>query len=141
MLAQVSAHLRAAAGNPFIEIGTALSLAAAQDNPPQRDPVAWVYPSAAAGESSGRVNATRQRITTRIGVVFYLRPRANDPGGGKSADPIERLYTWLRGALIGWVPDPATGNPMEFQRGYLAGLDEGGVFWAEEYAIDHYHRL
>lgn len=141
MLAQVSTLLRTAAGNPFVSVGTALSLSAAQANPPQRDPAAWVYPSAAAGESSGRVNIIRQRITTRFGVVFFLRPRANDAVAAGSVDPVEQLYTWLRGTLIGQVLDPVTGAAIEFQRGYLAGLDEGGVFWAEEYAVDHYHRL
>lgn len=139
MLAEIQTRIDQAAANPFKSVSGAISLAAAQDNPPQKGPAAWVYPSAAAGESSNRVNEHRQKITTRFGVVFFLRSDV-DPSGGRKVDAVEAHYTWLRNTLIGWVPDPTTGQAVSFQRGYLAGFEDGGVWWAEEFSVDHYVR-
>lgn len=138
MILETVERLKAAQGNPFRSVGGALSLAAAQENPPQKLPAAFVYPSAAMGQPSNRVNSSSQQILTRFGVAFVLRGD-NDPTGAGKTDAVEAHYTWLRAALIGWVPDPATGAAVEFSRGYLAGFEDGGVWWAEEFTVEQYH--
>lgn len=140
LLDQVKTRIEDAAGKPFVSVDTAIRLAAALDNPPQRVPAAWVYPSAAQGGPVGGANAHRQAITTRFGVVFFLRSDSDPTGGRKTAD-VETIYTWLRAQLIGWVPDPVTGAAVAYERGYLTGFEGGGVWWAEEFAIEHLHRL
>ncbi|HSV29460.1 MAG TPA: hypothetical protein VLL76_07870 [Candidatus Omnitrophota bacterium] len=139
ILSAARARLESATGSPLRHVGGAISLAAAQDNPPQNTPAGFVYPSASASDASARVNETRQRITTRFGVALFVRT-ANDPTGGGKNDLVEELYTWVRGVLIGWVPDPGNGQAVTFSRGYLAGFEGGGLWWAEEFTVNHYHR-
>lgn len=139
MLADIRDRVKTAPSNPFKSVQNCISLAAAQDNPPQQVPAAYIYPSAAASDGAARANGSSQRIITRFGVAIFLRSAA-DPTGAAKIDPLEQLYTHLRATLIGWVPDPANGQPVAFSRGYLAGFDQGGVWWAEEYTVTHYHR-
>lgn len=137
MLEDIEARLRAQSDNPFVEIGTAMDLAAVLKTPPQRSPVAFVYPLSAAGKPRQVANRGRQQISQGFGVEIFLRRLGDARGQGKSAE-LEPLYLWVRKTLIGWEPPGHT--PIEFMRAGLDAMTNGTAFWSEEFVTSYHHR-
>lgn len=60
-----------------------------------------------------------------------------------AAQPAELhpLRMQVRNALAGWVPDPATGEPMTYLGGQLVQLEgDGRLWWSDEFQLTHYYR-
>lgn len=103
-------------------------------------PSAFVLPLAEAGHDLGVTGVTRQRITQAFGVLHVVSNR-RDAQGGAALDDLKTHRLNLRIALVGWVPDAMTGEPVTFTAGRLLRLDgDGRLWWIDEFELTTYYR-
>jgi len=138
MIDKIILHLKGAPGSPFKMVHGSLSLALAQENPAQKVPAAWVFPSASAGIEVDSVSSD-QVIMERIGLAIFMRSE-NDPVGDRKMDQLQVVRDWSRKTLIGYVPDRTSGEMLALSRGYLADFNNGGIWWVDEFQIKTYHQ-
>ena len=102
-------------------------------------PAAFVLPLAEAASDMGMVSSTGQRIVQAFGVVHVLSNR-RDAQGNAAMNDLVALRTALRAALVGWVPDAATGEAIVFTGGRLIRLDgDGRLWWTDEFQLITYY--
>lgn len=132
MLAEIIARLKASAPSLKLVEGAA-ELASIKDNPPkERQPAAYVIPIADQAVPNRLVNAIRQQVTTRFGVVLALG-NLGDRRGEASSKAIEAIRAEARTALLGWSP-AAADDPITFVRGSMVALKDGVAWWQDEFA-------
>ena len=104
-------------------------------------PAAFVLPLAETGRDTRLLGITEQRITQSFGVLHVLSNRRDAPGSAALAD-LTTHRAALRTALVGWVPDASTGEPVLFTGGRLMRLDgDGRLWWIDEFElITHYRK-
>jgi hypothetical protein len=102
-------------------------------------PAAFVLPLAESGTDMGMVSSTDERIAQAFGVVHCLSNR-RDAQGAAALDDLKVHRLNLRTALVGWVPDDATGEPITFTAGRLLRLDgDGRLWWIDEFQLITYY--
>lgn len=102
-------------------------------------PAAFVLPVSELGAPSQVTQVTRQRITCRFGVLLCVANRRDNRGDAALGD-LASVRAQLRQALVGWAPDPATGEPVQFARGRFFRMEAGRVWWLDEFDFVTFYR-
>lgn len=98
-------------------------------------PACFVLPLAESGQAQDLTGGTAQRITLRFGVVHALSNRRDALGAAALGD-LAALRLQLRVALVGWIADAATAEPVHFVAGRLLRLDgDGRLWWIDEFEL------
>ncbi len=101
-------------------------------------PGAFVLPLRDAASAASLTGGTWQKIDQTFGVVLGTQNR-RDPQGAAALDDLHTLRTGLRAALVGWVPDSTTGEPVAYRAGALLELDnELRLWWMDEFTLTTY---
>lgn len=119
------------------QVQGALELSAAIKAPSVATPGAFVVPlSDLPRADEGFTGCVQQQVHSTLSIVLVLDNKRDGTGGAASSD-LERYRSEVRTALLGWAPEgmdaPFTAGP-----GQLIDLDNGRVWWGDEYRIEHY---
>jgi len=102
-------------------------------------PGMFVVPLKDLATPEDMTSATSQQITQTFGVVVGLR-NSRDALGGAALDELHPHRLALRAALVGWVPDTDTGEPVHFSAGHLLEIDgEQRLWWVDEFQLKTYY--
>lgn len=119
------------------QVQGALELAAALKAPSVATPAAFVVPMGDQPQADEAFSGSvHQQVRTRLAVVLVVDNK-RDGTGGAASDELELLRTKVRQALLGWGP-PGMDSPLTAGTGQLIDMDNGRVWWSDEYLIDHY---
>ena len=81
-----------------------------------------------------------QQIAVLFAVLFALDTARSAQG----MDVLVELNTHrsqVRAALVGWVPDDETGEPVTFVGGELVQFQgDGRLWWSDEFVLTTYYR-
>lgn len=101
-------------------------------------PAVYVIPlneSALALEHTGAVD---ELLTQVVGVILVVETR--DSTGGEGVTDLAGLRRQVKRALLGWVPDDTTGEPVRFLGGEIVEFANGRLWWSDEYRLINYDR-
>lgn len=102
-------------------------------------PAVYVMPLTERGtliEDTGPVTQLEHRLFGVIQVVDTLSPL-----GGPGVLDLAALRAQVKAALIGWVPDTETGEPVVFVGGELVQFaGNGQLWWSDEFQLISYFR-
>ncbi|MCX7257997.1 MAG: hypothetical protein NTZ64_15120 [Polaromonas sp.] len=102
-------------------------------------PAAFVLPLAESGRDMGLLSQTGDCVTQAFGVLHCVSNRRDAQGGAALAD-LKAHRLALRQALVGWVPDATTGEPVRFTDGRLLRLDgDGRLWWIDQFELITYY--
>ncbi len=102
-------------------------------------PSAFVLPLAEAGSPPDALAGMGQQVVQTFGVVHGIK-NVRDQAGSAALEDLAALRANLRAALVGWVPDAATGEAVRFARGRLLKLDgDGRLWWMDEFELTTYY--
>lgn len=101
-------------------------------------PAAYVFLREERGADSGETGVTDQVMDALVSVVLLVDTH-NDPVGKRAAAELVTLRKALRKALVGWVPDANTGEPVLFERGVLLSFEASRSCWADEFSWTYYY--
>lgn len=120
------------------EIGAAAGLEAAVARN-LAAPAAYVIPLAETGtviDGLGETNELEHRLFGVISVVETL-----DTSGGDAVLGLAGVRSQIKAALIGFVPDDTTGEPVIFMRGEIVQFKgDGRLWWSDEFQLKSYYR-
>lgn len=122
----------------FTAIAGAADLDAAIEALPNA-PAAYVLPLAETAEESALLGVTDQRITQDVGVVLVVS-NLRDAAGSAAAAELAARRLAVRGALVGWVPDPVNGEPVQFVGGALLQFAQSRLWWRDVFRVTTYYR-
>lgn len=122
----------------FVAIGGAADADMAVEFAP-RPPCAYVVPMAETAEPSELLGLLDQRLTQTF-LVLLVVANLRDPTGSAAAADLAAKRLQLRTALLGWVPDTATGEPVEFVSGALLQFKEQALWWRDVFQVKTYYR-
>lgn len=132
MLAEIVARLDASVADLKTVQGAAEFAALRGEAPPrERQPAAYVLPLVDAAGRNDLVNAIRQNVVARFGVVLALG-NLRDPHGATASVAIEGVRDAVRDALLGWAPT-AEHDPVVYAGGRMVGLKDGVVWWQDDF--------
>lgn len=115
----------------------ALELAAAIKAQSVATPAAFVVPMTdRPGADETFSGSVLQAVTTTLSIVLVLDNK-RDGTGGAASDELELLRAVVRKALLGWVP-AGFESPLTAGNGQLIDLDNGRVWWGDEFHIEHF---
>lgn len=101
-------------------------------------PAAFVLPLREQGQNLGMTSSTGLRLTQHFGVLLVLANK-RDAAGAAALDALHAQRVALRTALLGWVVDAASGQPVGYSSGSLVNLDsEGRLWWMDEFSVVSY---
>lgn len=119
-------------------IGATVDLDAAMGSTAVAVPAAYVLPLADAVQPMDLTGNVGGLVTQAFGVVHVLSNKRDTKGGAALADLVA-LRKNLTRALLGWVPDDTTGEPVYRTGGRLLSLDgEGRLWWLDEFQLKTY---
>lgn len=119
------------------QVQGALELAAALKAPSVATPAAFVVPMGDQPQpDEAFTGSVCQRVRTKVSIVLVVDNK-RDGTGNAASDELELLRTKVRKALLGWGP-PSMDSQFSAGPGLLIDMDNGRVWWADEYLIDHY---
>lgn len=102
-------------------------------------PAVYLVPLAERGtliEDTGPASQVEDRVFGVIQVVNTL-----DPLGTPGVLDLAGLRAQVKAALIGWVPDDDTGEPVWFLGGELVQFaGDGRLWWSDEFTFKNYYR-
>jgi len=127
--AEVMARLRAKV--PLAKsIGTAATLDAAVEMPPNAQPALYVLTDEHGGPGKYSGPLTVQNVEVNIRIVYLVRSASGEKHGIGARAKADELITQLRAALIGWTPASAfealtfsSGRDDRYRTGWLAGQE------------------
>jgi len=122
----------------FVVVAGAADLDAAIETAPAT-PAAYVLPLAESAAASDLTPVVAQRVVMSFGVVLVVA-NLRDARGAAAAAALERHRAAVRQALLGWVPDAATGEPVEYAGGRLLQFRDQRLWWSDEYRVVGYLR-
>lgn len=103
-------------------------------------PAAYLVPLAEKGQEMPHTGAVDQFIGVMFGVI-YAMPAARTSMGLDAVLALEAKRREVRLALVGWVPDADTGEPVTFVGGELLDLpNTGHLWWADDFQLTTYFR-
>lgn len=138
-LTLITARLEPALKSVVRQVGEAAGLDAAMAGVVS-PPSVFVIPLAEKGREIPVTGITRQHITHMFGVVYCVENFRSATGAAAVLDlKALRRPTW--DALVGWVPESGTGEPVLFLGGELIQLEgDGRLWWADEFFFSSYYR-
>lgn len=96
-------------------------------------PMAYVMPLGERAVAEGRTSVLRQAVLCTFGVVLVIQA-LRDNEGREALQALSTLRTALRDALVGWVPEPQTGEPVIYLGGELVQFEgDGRLWWSDEF--------
>lgn len=102
-------------------------------------PAAFVLPLADSCRAMDLTGSTNEQVTVSFGVLHVVSNRRDAQGGAALGD-LNALRLNLRNALVGWVPDATTGEPVHRTGGRLLRLDgDGRLWWIDEFQLITYY--
>lgn len=102
-------------------------------------PALFVMPLADRAELSQNTGVHSQYITRAFAVVQVLDNR-NDATGKNALNVLDDFNAQVRDVLVGWVPDPDVGEPVQFTGGRVLRFDDGRLWWSDEFQVSGYYR-
>jgi len=135
----IVARLRAQlVGLPLREIDAAGGLDAAMRGN-RAAPAAYVVPLSERAEQLDHTGPTDQWEHRLVGVLLVVETLA--ASGAPGVVDLAGLRDRVKSALIGWVPDDETSEPMLFMGGELVQLEGNGqLWWSDEFSFKGYFR-
>lgn len=122
------------------EIGQAVGLDAVIRSQRPALPAVYLIPLAEQGSEDDTTGTPCPRETRMFGVIYVIDVR-NDTTGAKGAASLKGLRAAVKGALIGWVPEPETGEPIWHVVGELVQFEgDGRLYWSDEFVFKGYFR-
>lgn len=121
------------------EIDAAAGLAAAmRDN--RAAPALYVIPLAERATYMPHTGYVEEQETRLFGCVMALETLDFSRGTGSSVS-LEQLRKRIKQALVGWVMEEETGEPVLFQGGELLDFPgDGRLWWADDFVMTGYFR-
>jgi len=102
-------------------------------------PAAFVMPLVEQGIELPSTGPTRQRLSSLFGVVLVVE-NMRDATGAAALIDLETVRLQLKRALVGWVPDDSTHEPVTFLRGQLVQCEgDGRLWWSDEFLLTSYY--
>ena len=103
-------------------------------------PSAYAIPLTETGRELAHTGPVDQLITVLFGVVIVL-DTARTAQGLDVLIELEAKRSQVRQALVGWVPDEDTGEPVTFAGGELVQFQgDGRLWWSDEFVLTTYYR-
>ena len=103
-------------------------------------PSAYAIPLTETGRELAHTGPVDQLITVLFGVLIVL-DTARTAQGLDVLIELEAKRRQVRQALVGWVPDDETGEPVTFAGGELAQFEgDGRLWWSDEFLLTTYYR-
>ena len=102
-------------------------------------PAAYVMPLAETAEESKFIGVIDQRLTQEFAVVLVVSNLRDATGAAAIAELATRRAA-LRAALLGWVPDAATGEPVQFVTGAVLEFRDQRLWWRDVFRVIAYYR-
>ncbi len=117
-------------------VGTALSLAAALDNPARREIEVFVcHLQERPGANQRSVGPVCQVAKDVFGIVFSVRVR-NDTNSTRAAAKLKSARKAVRKSLLGWCP-PSAEVAIEMVGSDLARMKPNQIWWMDRYTTQH----
>lgn len=102
-------------------------------------PAAFVMPLSESATANDLLQQTSQRITSLFGVVLCVSNKRDSTGAAALAD-LTSLRGQVRAALVGWIPDAATAEPVHYSSGQLLRLDgDGRLWWVDQFDLTTFY--
>ncbi|MAZ84124.1 MAG: hypothetical protein CME90_11030 [Hoeflea sp.] len=137
LVTEMIARLQAIDPSPFALIEGAVEFASIDKVPPAV-PAAYVFiKNEAAEENSRATGKVLQRAEHDIAVVI-ITSNVSDATGAAAFDDIEALKVKVRGALVGFVPESSSGDPLEYVSGQILRFRSGTVWFETVFAAASY---
>ena len=104
-------------------------------------PAVFVMPQAEGAElTAPMTGVVRQSFTPSWGVIQVISNR-RDAAGASALTELAPLRQAVRQALVGWVPDATTGEPVYATGGRLLRMDgDGRLWWIDTFETKTYFR-
>ena len=103
-------------------------------------PAVYVIALAERGAYLPHTGYVDQQETRVFGVILALETLDFSRGTGTGIS-LHQLRLRIKQALVGWVMDAQTGEPVLFQSGDLVDFPgNGSLWWADEYVMTGYFR-
>ena len=103
-------------------------------------PSAYAIPLTETGRELPHTGPVDQLITVLFGVLIVL-DTARTAQGLDVLFELEGKRLQVRQALVGWVPDDETGEPVTFAGGELVQFQgDGRLWWSDEFLLTTYYR-
>ena len=103
-------------------------------------PSAYAIPLTETGRELAHTGPVDQLITVLFGVLIVL-DTARTAQGLDVLIELEAKRLQVRAALVGWVPDDETGEPVTFVGGELVQFQgDGRLWWSDEFLLTTYYR-
>lgn len=120
------------------EIGAAAGLEAAMRGNLVA-PAAYVMPLAESATPIDDTGDLHELQTSLFGVVLVVETL--DATGGPALLDLAAARLAVKQALVGWVPDTDTGEPVLFVGGEIVQFaGDGRLWWSDEYRLTSYFR-
>ena len=124
---------------PLREIDAAAGLDAAMRGN-RAAPALYVIPLAERATALDYIGAVDQIERRLFGVVIAVETLDFSRSTGSGID-LEQLRRRIKLALVGWVLDETTGEPVLFQGGELLDFPgDGRLWWSDEFVMTGYFR-
>lgn len=117
----------------FVVVAGAADLDAAIETAPAA-PAAYVLPLAESAAESDLATLVHQRLVQEFAVVIVVA-NLRDARGAAAAAELTARRAAVRAALLGWVMDAATGEPVTFVTGRLLQFRDARLWWSDEYRV------
>ena len=103
-------------------------------------PSAYAIPLTETGRELAHTGPVDQLITVLFGVLIVL-DTARTAQGLDVLIELEAKRRQVRQALVGWVPDNETGEPVTFVGGELVQFQgDGRLWWSDEFVLTTFYR-
>ena len=103
-------------------------------------PSAYAIPLTETGRELAHTGPVDQLITVLFGVLIVL-DTARTAQGLDVLIELEAKRLQVRAALVGWVPDDETGEPVTFVGGELVQFQgDGRLWWSDEFLLTTFYR-
>ena len=103
-------------------------------------PSLYLIPLTETGRELAHTGPLDQQIAVLVAVLFALDTARSAQG----MDVLVELHTHrnqVRAALVGWVPDDETGEPVTFVGGELVQFQgDGRLWWSDEFLLTTFYR-
>ena len=103
-------------------------------------PALYLVPLSEQGRELAHTGALDQLVAVTFGVIFSL-DSGRTAMGLDAVLALEGHRRQVRQALVGWVPDTDTGEPVVFAGGELLDLPgDNRLWWADDFQLTTYYR-
>lgn len=102
-------------------------------------PAVYLVPLSESGTELDHTGEVDQMVHQVFGVIQVVETL--EPLGGSGVIELKDLRRQVKSALLGWVPDDETGEPVLFLGGELVQFNgDGRLWWSDEFRLKTYDR-